>query len=48
MTASFNHAGGTNCLYTDSSVVWHALPAPWVHNTQESWEQLDRGTFNPR
>ncbi len=21
-----NHAGGTNCLYNDGSVVWHALP----------------------
>jgi prepilin-type processing-associated H-X9-DG protein len=48
MSQLTNHAGGANALYTDGSVVWHRLPRPWVHNTHESWDQLDRGAFAPR
>jgi prepilin-type processing-associated H-X9-DG protein len=48
MTPSVNHTGGANSLYTDGSVVWHRLPKPWVHNTQEAWDQLDAGAFIPR
>jgi prepilin-type processing-associated H-X9-DG protein len=48
MTTLTNHEGGANCLYTDGSVLWHRLPRAWVHNTHESWDQLDRGAFEPR